>query len=131
MDKDSQKIIEKLISYGRGTDFTCSFSCSSKAACNISLGDLAESVGIESNDLLAAVRYLTSEGYLEYQTATSKAKGQINIGFHLSHKGLHWKYYRRQEILNYLADKWVDFFAAAISMVSLIVSIIALSQGIV
>ena len=34
--------------------------------------------------------------------------------------------YRRREWLDYIADKWIDIFASLISLVSLIMSVIAL-----
>lgn len=105
----------------------CVFSKDFTDLCNFSIDDLSKNIEIPVEDVRAAVRYLESENYLEYQTISSKS-GKLNIGFHLSHKGLSWKYFRRKEILDYIADKWVDFFAALIALLSLIISIIALMR---
>ena len=128
MDKTSKKILQKLISAGTGTNYICSFSGSAFGPTNTNIVDFSESLSMDIEDLRAAVRYLESSGYLEYQMMTTR-KGKVAAGFHLSHKGLNWRYFRRKEILDYIADKWVDFFAAVISLVSLVISIFAILQG--
>lgn len=128
MDKNSKKILNKLISEGKGTSYVCSFNGSFLGFANIDIHNFSNSIGMDVEDLRAAVRYLHENGYLEYQMLNT-SKGKTPCGFHLSHKGLNWRSFRREEILNYIADKWADFFAAAISFVSLIISIAALLQG--
>lgn len=124
MDKSSKKILQALIAGGKGTQYTCAYSSNWIGFCDITINDLSKSISMPTEDLRAASRFLVENGYLEYQKI-----GDRKAGFHLSYKGLNWKYYRRQEILRYIADKWVDFFAAVISLLSLVISIIALLQG--
>lgn len=124
MDKTSKKIIQTLIAGGKGTEYICAYSSNWIGLCDIAIDDLAQKLSMPTEDIRAASRFLVEKGYLEYQKA-----GGRNAGFHLSHQGLNWKYYRRKEILKYIADKWVDFFAAVISLLSLVISIIALLQG--
>lgn len=88
------------------------------------LSKMAEALSSDDETVLAAVRYLEQNGYLKYGCA-----GNIPIRFYLDHKGLHWKYFRRREILDYIADKWPDFIAVVISMLSLVISVLALLQG--
>lgn len=128
MDRISKRILEKLISSNAGTSYTCSFSGSSFGPDSTNIVDFSESLNMRIADTRAAVQYLESTGYLEYQMMTSRGN-KIPAGFHLSHKGLNWRYFRRKEIMDYIADKWADFFAAAISFVSLIISIVAIMQG--
>lgn len=129
MDSVSRKILDKLISSGKGTNYICSFSGSSIGPSSTNIVEFSESLNMDVEDLRAAVRYLEDAGYLEYQMMTTAKRGRIPAGFHLSHKGLNWRYFWRKEILDYIADKWVDFIAAAISFVSLIISIVAILQG--
>ena len=124
MDKTCKKILQSLINGGKGTQYICAYEPIWLGMCNITIEDLAKGISVSTEDVRAATRFLVENGYLEYQKASEK-----KVGFHLSYKGLHWKYYRRQEILRYIADKWVDFFAAVISLLSLVISIIALLQG--
>ncbi len=129
MDKVCKEIIKRMISGKPSTEYVCSFSGSLLAGSGTTIYELSDAIGVDPEDIRAAVRFLESAGYVEYQTMKSPSKGSIIAGFHLSHKGLHWKYFRRKEILNYIADKWVDFFAALIALLSLILSIIALTQS--
>lgn len=121
MDHVCKKILDKMISYGHGTNYVCTW--------DEAFDDFAASLSLPCEDVRAAVRYLKEQGYIEYQMYHSARGTDKSRGFHLSHQGLHWKYYRRKEILDYIADKWADFFAAAISLVSLIISVISLLQG--
>lgn len=106
-----------------GTEYICAYSSIWIGLCDITIDDLAKKLSMPTEHIRAASRFLVENGYLEYQKA-----GDRKAGFHLSYKGLNWKYFRREEILRYIADKWVDFFAAVISLLSLVISIIALLQ---
>ena len=121
MDRVCKKILDKMISYGCGTNYICTWQ--------EEFDDFAKSLSLPCEDVRAAVRYLKERGYIEYQMYHSAQGTNRSRGFHLSHQGFHWRYYRRKEILEYIADKWVEFFAAAISLVSLIISVISLLQG--
>ena len=50
------------------------------------------------------------------------------IGVHLSYTGLKWRESYYKSILKYIADKWTDIIASIISLISLILSIIALNK---
>ena len=87
------------------------------------LAKIANVLGSDSETIRAAVRYLEQGGYLKYGYS-----GHTPIWFYLDHKGLHWRYFRRREILDYIADKWPDFIAVVISLLSLVISVLALRQ---
>ena len=110
-----------MISRGSNVEYFCSFDEEWKTRDGCSLDELALKLGQETENLKACVRELERHGYLEYQSA-----GSANVGFRLSYKGLNWKYYRRKEILSYIADKWIDFFSLLLSVSALLVSIISL-----
>lgn len=113
MDKDSKVLINYLISKG-GCRHSVSFSS------GIDL--VASELKVDTESLRATVRYLHKTGYIDYQKFVNSEK---IAAFALSHKGENWKYFRRREILNYIAEKWIDFFAAIISVISLVISVIS------
>lgn len=121
MDKLSKMVLQEMISRGSNVEYFCSFDEEWKTRDGCSLDELALKLGQETENLKACVRELERHGYLEYQSA-----GSANVGFCLSYKGLNWKYYRRKEILSYIADKWIDFFSLLLSVSALLVSIISL-----
>ena len=125
MDKVARSILEWLVknSSGKGTEYICAFDEDWKDINGVCLDDMANALGMQSEDARAAVRFLVELGMLEYQSV-----GDYYSGFHLSHKGLNWKYYRRKEILDYIANKWPDFIAVVISLLSLVISAIALGR---
>lgn len=88
------------------------------------LDEIAESTHSDSESVRAAVRYLEEQGYIKY----SYTQNGTAFQFYLDHKGLHWKYFRRKEILDYIAEKWPDFIALIISILSLITSVVALTK---
>lgn len=112
MDKQSKALIKYLIDNG---------GCS-KPVFFSDLDTHAKNLNTSAESLQATVRYLNETGYIDYQ---GSSKSNRNISFSLSHKGENWKYFRKKEILNYIAEKWIDFFAAFISVISLIISIIS------
>ena len=117
MDKISAKMLNHLINSG---------GCKVIIDFQEGLDKLAADFNIDAENLRATIRYLHDLGYLEYMyyNGTSRA-----YGFYLSHKGLYWKKFRRSETINYLKDKWIDFFAVLLSFAALIVSIIALTNN--
>ena len=124
MDKTSKLIIQELIKGNKGSEYICSFDEGWLSEADISIDQLSERLNMRTEDIRAAVRHLEATGLLEYSETSS---GYI-IGFHLSHRGLHWKYFNRKAIFDYIADKFPDFIAVIISLISLITSIIALSK---
>ena len=115
MDKVCKKILDKMISAGDGTEYWCSFITSSG---NIFIEDFAKDI-----DVRAAMSYLVKEGYLTYEMGVPNP-----IGVHLSYTGLKWRESYYKSILKYIADKWTDIIASIISLISLILSIIALNK---
>lgn len=114
MDKYAKSLLNYLVTHG---------GCENSINFNEDLDNLASALQVNSESLRATVRFLHDNGYIDYQKYYGSDK---NASFSLSHKGQNWKYFRRRDILNYFADKWIDFFASIISVGSLIVSIIAL-----
>lgn len=112
MDKQSKAVIKYLLDNG-GCDKFIFFS---------DLDIPAKDLNVNTESLRSTVRYLNETGYIDYQKSS---KSDRNVSFSLSHKGENWKYFRKKEILNYIAEKWIDFFATVISVISLTISIIS------
>lgn len=127
MDKICRMILNDLISQGQGTEFVYGLSETGKYFYGTSIDTLSEKLNLSVDTVKSAIRYLEAENYVEYKVMHSN-KGANNAGVCLSYKGLNWKYFHRKEVLNYIADKWVDFFAAVISLISLIISVIAIAR---
>lgn len=112
MDKQAKTLIKYLLDNG-GCDKFIFFS---------DLDTHAQNINMNTESLRATVRYLNETGYIDYQKSN---KSDRNVSFSLSHKGENWKYFRKKEILNYIAEKWIDFFATVISVISMTISIIS------
>jgi len=76
----------------------------------------------EEDAFWAMIRFLENEGYIEPLQSDSG----ISFGSRLSHKGIHRTEFHRAEILQYIKEKWIDFFSMAVSLAALILSITAL-----
>lgn len=126
MDKTSKKILTHLISQGKGTNYICAFSSAWSGIASTSIDTMANTLKIPTEDLRAAVRYLKEEGYVEYQYSSSIGGEKRACGFHLSHQGLNYRYFRNQRIKKYIAEKWIDFFALLLSVCALLISVISL-----
>ncbi|MCM1228343.1 MAG: hypothetical protein NC320_13150 [Clostridium sp.] len=68
------------------------------------------------------IDYLEDEGYINADKALSGNYRSVE----LTYKGINWKYFRYQEVLKYLKDKWIDFLAMSTSIVALVISLISL-----
>lgn len=110
-------------------DYSCSFSGRFSNLCDTTLESFASDIGFAASDVRSAVKYLVTEGHLEYCTLKSQTGDfSSTYGFRLSHKGKNLRYFENQDIKRYLADKWIDFVALAISIIAFIQSCIALSN---
>lgn len=77
-------------------------------------------VSITAEETLAAFNNLENEGFITYASNSRTA-------FRLNSKGQHYGEYRFKMFLNYISEKWIEFFALTVSIISLVLSIIAIS----
>ena len=115
LDKFSKNFLQYLNSKDNPASTLYSFS---------DLTSLATDLNVDEERIRSVVKYLHEKKFLTY---SRDEKGKERA-FYLSHMGLNWKYFRRKEILNYIADKWADVIAVVISLISLITSIVAIGQ---
>lgn len=107
--------------------YSCSLIENWDDFCTISINTLCQSIRQQQSTVLEAIKYLEKNNYIEYNTLKSST-GPVHTGFHLSHKGLHFKEFERIKLKEYVADKWIDFLALAVAIVAFIQSCIALSM---
>lgn len=127
MDKICKAIVVKMLSLG--IDCECSLSENREDdGFTCALGEIASELEINFQTALKTVDYLVQTGYAKYIPRGTPRSGTQNAAFQLTFQGVQWKSFRRREIFNYIADKWVDILSSIISVISLTVSIIALWQ---
>lgn len=128
MDRTCKLILREILSHGAYCK--CSLSQgSNRIGFSYSLGELSSDLKIDPYIARKAVDHLVSTGYVDYTFGGNAHGGHQPIAFQLTHKGIHWQEFHRAEILNYIADKWLDVLSSLIAVSSLIVSIIALWQA--
>lgn len=81
---------------------------------------ISSALGSDSETIRASIRYLEKSEYIKFGLTQS---GTV-INFYLDHKGLHWKEFRRAEIIKYLEEKWIDFLAMLLALAALIISLV-------
>ena len=123
MDPTSRKIICYMNKSPKGAEYSIALSPLATSYMDASILDLSKSIQVPLENTRTAVRYLEKTGYIEYIYSNGK-----KVGFSLSHMGVNWKYFRRQNFLKYLADKWVDVLALVLSICSFALSLTALLQ---
>lgn len=80
---------------------------------------MAAALNSDSETIRADVRYLEEQGYIKY----GRSQSGMVINFYLDHKGLHWEEFRREEIIKYLEEKWIDFLAMLLALAALVISL--------
>ena len=112
MQKICKKILDYMIKQGNGCAFEILYVKN--------LEELASSIKYPIADVGAASEYLCDIGYLSPIIAVSGN----HIGFRLSHRGLNYKHFRRNDIIKkcfqYISDKWIDIFALTLSIIALV-----------
>ena len=112
MDKTSKRV---MLYIGNECSGTLNFL-------RIPIEDAAEQTGVSTQAFLQCLSFLEGCGYVT-KLRTSSGK---SFGVSLSHKGKNYRYFRRQQIFAYIADKWIDFFALITSIIAVIISVLAL-----
>ena len=74
----------------------------------------------DSESIRLAIGFLEKSEYISFGFTQSG----IALNFYLDHKGLHWKEFRRAEIIKYLEEKWIDFLAMLLALAALLISLI-------
>ena len=114
MDRNSKKLLKHLNKCG---------GCEKFINFGGELDKLSSELNRSPESVRSNVRFLHEHGYIDYQNIS---KTQKAYSFSLSHKGENWKYFKRQQVLKYIAEKWIDFFALTISLISLAISLYAI-----
>ena len=132
MDKTSKQILNKLIAANKGTSLSCSTNPAWNYMCDITIADLSKSIHVPIHDVHAAMQYLSDTGYLAPVISNNKF-GTHRIGFCLSHKGLHYSSFKREETLHFIQRSILTpivvtlLTSGAIHVVSALLSLIQVS----
>lgn len=121
MDKLAKKILNFAIDIAGTTDTFFSINPEWDSEATIPFQALVDAAQVPPSDVLAAVKYLSENGFIEYRRLHAK-HGYINLAFRLTHTGLHYK-----EIRNLAArERWTERIIGFISgvLVSVIGGII-------
>lgn len=120
MDKSSKKLLEFINTrYASGDEFC--LLASSKNGYTISV--VSEALGKSENEIKLNVQFLADNGYIKLFTNEDETQ---KIAFALSHKGIHWKEFHREEIAKYLKDNWIDCVSMLLALAAFILSLISL-----
>lgn len=90
MDKLAKKILDFAIDTAGTTGKFFSVNPEWDSEADTSFQALVDAVQAPPADVLAAVKYLAENGFVEYRRLNSK-HGSINLAFRLTHTGLHYK----------------------------------------
>ena len=113
LDKLSKKIL-KIMASGHVTELN-------PYSFDGDLTALAAKLSSDEDTVRASIRFLHQMEYIQYA-----ASGGHTWGFFLDHMGLHYKEFQWQDRIEYLREKWIDFFALLVAAAALVISIIAL-----
>lgn len=117
MDKLTKGILKFLNSKPNASSLHCNFDSD--------LQRIAKELGTDKEAIRSCVRWMEEHGFIKF----IKDSSGRNAMFYLDHKGLHWKEFRRREIIRYLEDKWIDCLAMLLSLAALILSIMNMYGG--
>lgn len=100
-----------------------------QASLGYSMSQICSLTGLSYDEALAVAEHLENHGYLVSRTISIPNHRSWKESFRLTEMGRGYKELQRQERLEYIGDKWIDIFASIISLISLILSIIAMSRA--
>lgn len=119
MDKTSEFILETMIQKGSECVLlpkNSPVSFDDPSYPHVYADEIAEHLGIDERAVILAAKYLAEHDYLV----------SVSCVYRLTHMGLNWRYFEKQERCAYWSDKAFDIVAACISFLALIVSIVSI-----
>lgn len=87
------------------------------------ISEIHQETDLTYNELLAAIHDLVDNGYLDFTYAPGT---KIVKGVTLKIKGIHPIQYKIEIFKGYVVEKWIDFLALIVAIISLIISLIAI-----
>lgn len=103
MDKLAKKILDFAIDTAGTTGKFFSVSSRWDSEASVPFDRLVEAAQVPPADVLAAVKYLAENNFIEYSRLNTK-KGPINMAFRLTHTGLHYKEFRHLQA----RERWIE-----------------------
>ena len=90
------------------------------------INDIAKLCGFERSEAERVVKFLLYENFLEHQEPLMPFHGKVptdNLPVRLTELGVNYRMVQRRKAIEYIADKWVDIIACAISILAIIISV--------
>lgn len=114
LTRQSKEILKRLKRLAVNTDQPISYIYGSPKFCLVDDLDRTVDFSDLDDEIDSIMESLTAEGLV---------MADNNHVFHLSQKAIHYSQYRFKTLVKYLAEKWIDFFALAVSFAALVISL--------
>ena len=117
MDKLSKQILDFAVRTAGITGKFFSVSPEWDSEADTSFQALVDAVQAPPADVLAAVKYLAENGFVEYRRLNAK-HGSIDLAFQLTHTGLHYKEFRHLAARERWTERIIGFVSGVLVTVA-------------
>ncbi len=87
-----------------------------------SVNDLTQLASLSTDEIYSAVTALEENGMIQVQYLSFRGCSSVIDSVRLTEQGIHYKDQEKENRLNYLKDKWIDFLALIIALIALLKS---------
>ena len=87
-----------------------------------SVNDLTQLTSLSTDEIYSAVTALEEDGMIQVQYLSFRGCSSVIDSVRLTEQGIHYKDQEKENRLNYLKDKWIDFLALIIALIALLKS---------
>ena len=113
MDKLAKKILKFAIKTAGTTGKYFSINADWDSDSKVSFQELVDAAQAPPSDVLAAVKYLEENNFVEYRSLTTR-RGTIHLSFHLTHTGLHYKEFRQLAARERWKERIIGFISGVL-----------------
>lgn len=115
LDKTSKRILRFACQLPNEELFSIPLSKEWEESGDCSFQSFLSGANLKEEEVRPAIKFLEENGYVEYATLDSPA-GEVEVGFSLTHKGIHYKEFNRLEMLDFLIKS--IFVPIAVSVIT-------------
>lgn len=87
-----------------------------------SVYDLAQLASLSVDEIISVAQALEENGMAQIKYLTVGCYPRVVDGIRLTEQGIHYKDLEKENRINYLKDKWIDFLALLIALIALLKS---------
>lgn len=113
LDKLAKKILNFAIDIAGTTDTFFSINPEWDSEATIPFQTLVDAAQVPPSVVLAAVKYLSENGFIEYRRLHAKHR-DINLAFRLTHTGLHYKEFRHLATRERWTERIIGFVSGVL-----------------